>query len=427
MSALPLDTVEHILSYLRPRHACRAAATCRRWAGLYRCADIYTMEPAEVDVFTAAIPFLRSLRLSVLANVPWKSPTPPQKSALRWAARQTWPVLSHLALDLRGGGLNQDAGPLQTLLLLPNLTFIELRFGLSAFDDATKRMVTDALLWHATVTRPAVHRRSVNIRAHVYSADALTLCKTALAAGFTDVEYADDPPDLPRNYLPMNGDLLLQHLADNSTGGFASCASLRLTFHCLGEVPNGFVTVLAAERSLRRLSLRVRHGRRMNNGLWDAWQPDENVQRRRPDLGNSAAAAAPNHHLRHLRLELSGVAFKRTDFARLWSGAMRHFDALDVLEIDVRNSAVLDTDLRACAREIGPTSPRCVRLRMPSGLSRAEGQRALQTAADRAGRGAIYHLETATEEEGEEEESGDDWSSPRKKHRYYCNARVPTD
>jgi hypothetical protein len=87
---------------------------------------------------------------------------------------------------------------------------------------------------------------------------------------------------------------------------------------------------------------------------------------------------------------------------------MRCFDALDELEIDARGSVVLGATLVWCAQDIGPTSPRCVRLRLsarPYGLSLAEGQLALQEAADRAGRGATYHLEISDGDVGQNDGS----------------------
>jgi hypothetical protein len=306
---------------------------------------------------------------------------------------------------------------------MPNLTALELRVGYTPFDDATKRIVTDTLLWHAT--RPVHQRSIVRIRAYDDSFDALELCRTALTVGFTDVAYVEEPFDYHADAckFPLNGNKLYINMLD-STGGFASCARLRLTFHCLGNLPRGFVTVMAAEGSLRHLSIRVRRGWRQGWDVaqWDAWQPAEYIRRRRPDL------AVANHHLRRLRLKFAGVLLKRTEFARLWSGAMRCFDALDVLEIDVRGSVILDADLRACAREIGPSSPRCVRLRLsarPYGLSLAEGLRALQTAADRAGRGATYHLEVSDVSEEEGEDNDGRRSPPRSRPRYcYCNTRI---
>jgi hypothetical protein len=86
MSRLPTDAVEHILSFLRPRHAIRAATACRRWASLYRCVDLCRTEP--VAALTDAVPFLRCLRLSVYVHLPWENETHPHKSALRWAAGQ---------------------------------------------------------------------------------------------------------------------------------------------------------------------------------------------------------------------------------------------------------------------------------------------------------------------------------------------------
>jgi hypothetical protein len=223
-------------------------------------------------------------------------------------------ALHHLTLDLRGN-MNQDPGLLQTFLGVapaPNLVSLELRVGCAPLDDATKRMVTDTLL-----ARPIHSRSFVRVRADADegSGDALTLLRSALVAGFTDVEYADKPFKFNiRMALPLNGDRLIECLADNSTGGFTSCASLRFSFHALGEVPNGFLTVVAAERSLRSLTLRVRHGWRAhgwmtNGGMWDAWRPDGSIRRRRPDTG--FPDVAPNHHLRRLRVDLPSGDFRR--------------------------------------------------------------------------------------------------------------------
>jgi hypothetical protein len=97
MSGLPSDAVENVLSFLRPRHAWRAAAICRQWSGLYRCADLRRTE--SVAALTVAVPFLRALRLS--ASIAPSGRGRSNKIILRrWAATQTWPALSHLTLDL---------------------------------------------------------------------------------------------------------------------------------------------------------------------------------------------------------------------------------------------------------------------------------------------------------------------------------------
>jgi hypothetical protein len=52
----------------------------------------------------------------------------------------------------------------------------------------------------------------------------------------------------------------------------------------------------------------------------------------------------------------------------------------------------------------------------------------LQAAADRAGQGAIYHLEVSGEGDGEEKDNdGNQRQPPPKKQRFYCNTRVLDD